>query len=402
MRKRWMFLALAASVALVGAACGGGTTGAGGGTGGGGGGGGTQPPTAGMKPPTSIGAGEGQLKLIAWEGYTQPQWVKPFEDQTGCQVTAKYAGSSDEMVTLMADGGGGQYDMVSASGDASLRLIYGGDVKPVNVNLIPDYKNFIPQLQSPPHNTVNGVHYGISLQWGPNVLLYNTNDFSTAPTSWSVIYDSKYSGKITVPDNPIQIADAALYLSKTQPSLGITDPYELNQAQFDASIKLLKQQRPLVKKYWALASQEISMFKNGDAVVGAAWPYQTNALKAAGATVADTIPSEGATGWADTWMMATKAPDPNCAYDWLKWISTPTVQAQQAIYFGETPANTLSCPIMDQLSKGSCEQYHANATAAYFNSIKFWKTPIQDCGNGKDDCIPYSEWQQAWTTEVTG
>jgi putative spermidine/putrescine transport system substrate-binding protein len=145
------------------------------------------------------------------------------------------------------------------------------------------------------------------------------------------------------------------------------------------------------------------MFKNGDAVVGAAWPYQTNALKAAGAPVADTIPSEGATWWADTWMMATKAPDPNCAYDWLKWISTPTVQAQQAIYFGETPANTLSCPIMDQLSKGSCEQYHANASAAYFNSIKFWKTPIQDCGNGKNDCIPYSpQWQQAWTTEVTG
>jgi putative spermidine/putrescine transport system substrate-binding protein len=402
MRKREMFLALAASLALVGAACGGGTTGASGGTGGGGGGGTAQPPTADMKPPTSIGAGEGQLKLIAWEGYTQPQWVKPFEAQTGCQVTAKYAGSSDEMVTLMADGGGGQYDMVSASGDASLRLIYGGDVKPVNVNLIPDYKNFIPQLQSPPHNTVNGVHYGVSLQWGPNVLLYNTNDFPTAPASWSVIYDPKYTGKITVPDNPIQIADAALYLSKTQPSLGITDPYELNQTQFDAAINLLKQQRPLVKKYWALASQEISMFKNGDAVVGAAWPYQTNALKAAGAPVADTIPSEGATGWADTWMMATKAPDPNCAYDWLKWISTPTVQAQQAIYFGETPANTLSCPIMDQLSKGSCEQYHANASAAYFNSIKFWKTPIQDCGNGKSDCLPYSEWQTAWTTEVTG
>jgi putative spermidine/putrescine transport system substrate-binding protein len=402
MRKREMFLALAASLALVGAACGGGTTGASGGTGGGGGGGTAQPPTADMKPPTSIGAGEGQLKLIAWEGYTQPQWVKPFEAQTGCQVTAKYAGSSDEMVTLMADGGGGQYDMVSASGDASLRLIYGGDVKPVNVNLIPDYKNFIPQLQSPPHNTVNGVHYGVSLQWGPNVLLYNTNDFPTAPASWSVIYDPKYTGKITVPDNPIQIADAALYLSKTQPSLGITDPYELNQTQFDAAINLLKQQRPLVKKYWALASQEISMFKNGDAVVGAAWPYQTNALQAAGAPVADTIPSEGATGWADTWMMATKAPDPNCAYDWLKWISTPTVQAQQAIYFGETPANTLSCPIMDQLSKGSCEQYHANASAAYFNSIKFWKTPIQDCGNGKSDCLPYSEWQTAWTTEVTG
>jgi putative spermidine/putrescine transport system substrate-binding protein len=361
-----------------------------------------QPPTAKMKTATSIGKGEGQLNLIAWEGYAEPTWVKPFEQQTGCQVNAKYAGSSDEMVTLMANGGGGQYDLVSASGDADLRLIYGGDVRPVNVNLIPDWKNFIPQLKAPPFNTINGVHYGVSLQWGPNVLLYSKKTFPSAPPSWNVIYDQKYKGQVTVPDNPIQIADAALYLSKTKPSLGITDPYELTQAQFSAAVDLLKQQRPLVRKYWALASQEISMFKNGDAVVGAAWPYQTNTLQADGAPVADEIPSEGATGWADTWMLATKAPHPNCAYQWMKWVSTPQVQAEQAISFGETPANTLACPVMDKLQKGACAQYHANAPASYFDSIKFWKTPIANCGNGKSDCIPYAQWQQAWTTEVTG
>ena len=57
--------------------------------------------------PTSIGKGEGQLNLIAWEGYTQPQWVKPFEQQTGCKVQRKYAGSSDEMVTLMRSAAAG-------------------------------------------------------------------------------------------------------------------------------------------------------------------------------------------------------------------------------------------------------------------------------------------------------
>src|SRR4051794_13063618 len=185
--------------------------------------------------PKQIGPGEGTLNLVAWEGYTQPQWVKPFQQQTGCKVNAKYAGSSDEMVTLMRQGGGSQYDMVSASGDASLRLIYGKDVQPVNVNLVPDWKNFAPQLKSPAHNTIGGVHYGVSLQWGPNTLLYNTKKVKPAPSSWSVIYSNKYKGKVTVPDNPIQIADAALYLSRTQKSLGITDPYELNQKQFGAA-----------------------------------------------------------------------------------------------------------------------------------------------------------------------
>jgi putative spermidine/putrescine transport system substrate-binding protein len=351
--------------------------------------------------PTKIGKGEGNLNLVAWEGYTQPDWVKPFTQQTGCKVHAKYAGSSDEMVTLMRSGGGGTYDMVSASGDASLRLIRGHIVKPVNVDLIPSWNDFIPQLKSPEHNTVDGKHYGISLQWGPNTLLYNTQKVKPAPTSWAAIYDPKYKGLITVPDNPIQIADAALYLSKKDPSLGIKDPYELNEKQLDAAVKLLKQQKPLIKKYWALASDEIDLFKNGDAVIGASWPYQTNTLIADKVPVKDLIPKEGATGWADTWMLSAKAKHPNCAYLWMKYISQPKPQAQQAIYFGETPANTKACKVMDQLSAGSCKQYHADAPASYFNQIKFWKTPIADCGNGKKDCTDYTEWQQKWT-EIKG
>jgi putative spermidine/putrescine transport system substrate-binding protein len=211
-----------------------------------------------------------------------------------------------------------------------------------------------------------------------------------------VIYDAKYAGLVTVPDNPIQIADAALYLSKAQPSLGITDPYELNQTQMDAAVKLLKAQAGLIKKYWALASDEIQLFTSGDAVVGAAWPYQTNTLQASKVAVADTIPAEGATGWADTWMISAKAQHPNCAYEWINWVTTPKVQAQQAIYFGETPANTLACREMDAQQPGACAQYHGDAPAAYFNAIKFWKTPLKDCGNGHHNCLDYSAWQREW------
>ena len=357
-----------------------------------------QPPTANMAPQASIGTGEGQLNLVLWDGYADKSWVDPFTAATGCKVNQKPAGSSDEMVSLMKDGGGGQWDMVSASGDADLRLIYGGDVRPMNTSLIPDFTNFQTYFKAPPYNTILGVHYGISLQWGPNTLLYSTKKFPQAPTSWSVIYDNANKGLVTVPDNPIQIADAALYLIKTQPSLGIKDPYELTQKQFDAAVTLLKSQRPLIKKYWGLATDEITLFKNGDVVVGAAWPFQTIQLKASGAAVADTIPTEGATGWADTWMLATKAPHPNCAYLWTKWVSTPKVQAMQALSFGETPVNTRACAEMEALQAGSCAQYHADAPGSYFNTIKFWKTPIATCDDGTDTCIPYAQWQAAWTT----
>jgi putative spermidine/putrescine transport system substrate-binding protein len=356
------------------------------------------PPTAKLAPPTSIGAGEGALNLVLWDGYADKSWVDPFTAATGCKVNQHPAGSSDEMVSLMKDGGGGNWDMVSASGDADLRLIYSGDVKPMNTALIPDWTNFQTYFQAPPYNTIMGVHYGISLQWGPNTLLYNTKKFVNPPTSWGVIYDPANKGLVTVPDNPIQIADAALYLSKTKPNLKITDPYELTQPQFDASVALLKSQQPLIKKYWALATDEISLFQNGDVTVGAAWPYQTIQLKLAGAPVEETIPSEGATGWADTWMLATKAAHPNCAYLWTKWVSTPKVQAMQALSFGETPVNSKACAEMEALQAGSCAQYHADKGQAYFDSIKFWKTPIAQCPDGTTVCVPYDQWVSAWTT----
>ncbi len=356
------------------------------------------PPTANIKPPTSIGAGEGTLNLVLWDGYADKSWVDPFTAATGCKVNQHPAGSSDEMVSLMKDGGGGNWDMVSASGDADLRLIYSGDVVPMNTALIPDWTNFQTYFQAPPYNTIAGIHYGISLQWGPNTLLYNTKKFVNPPSSWSVIYDPTNKGLVTVPDNPIQIADAALYLSKTKPSLGIKDPYELTQPQFDAAVTLLKSQQPLIKKYWALATDEISLFQNGDVTVGAAWPYQTIQLKLAGAPVEETIPSEGATGWADTWMLASKATHPNCAYLWTKWVSTAKVQAMQALSFGETPVNSKACAEMEALQAGSCAQYHADKGQAYFDSIKFWKTPIAQCPDGTTVCVPYDQWVSAWTT----
>jgi putative spermidine/putrescine transport system substrate-binding protein len=355
--------------------------------------------------PTSIGKGEGALNVIEWAAYTDPSFAKAFEKQTGCIIHRKDAGSSNEMVALMRSGGGGgggQYDLVSASGDASLRLIYGGDVQPINIKLIPSWKQFLPIFKSPAHNTVGGVHYGVSVQWGPNTLIYNTKSVKPAPTTWGAIYSSKYKGKITVPNNPIQIADAALYLMKTQPKLGIKDPYELTKSQLDSATSLLKQQKPLLKRYWNSATDEISDFKNGDVVIGAGWPYQTLQLKAAKAPVAETIPKEGATGWADTWMLAKRAPHPNCAYKWMAYVTQPQIEAKQALVFGETPVNPKACPFMNKLQKGSCAAYHLNQPLSYYNTIHFWKTPVAKCGWQKSDsCMDYNAWQQAWT-QVTG
>jgi putative spermidine/putrescine transport system substrate-binding protein len=183
----------------------------------------------------TLGAGEGQVNVVAWAGYAENgsndpkvDWVTGFEKQTGCKVNVKVGATSDDMVALMKTG---EYDVVSASGDASLRLIYGGDVAPVNTALVPNYSDIFAGLKNQQWNSVDGIAYGIPHGRGANLLVYRTDIVKPAPTSWGAVFDanSPYKGKITAYDSPIYIADAALYLMKTQPALGIKYPYSLDE-----------------------------------------------------------------------------------------------------------------------------------------------------------------------------
>jgi len=361
--------------------------------------------------PTSIGPGEGALNLVAWTGYvesgkTDPKvdWVTPFTTQTGCKINVKFADTSDEMVTLMRQGGGTQWDGVSASGDATNRLIAHGDVAEVNVNLVPDFKDVIQSLQSPRHNTINGHHYGVPYMYGPNVLMYNTQVVKPAPTSWKDTWEtsSPYKGKIAAYDSPIFIADAALYLKAHNKSLGITDVYELTSKQLDAAIVLLKQQAPMIKKYWAATPDETDPFSSGDMVIGTAWPYQVSFLKSENKPVASLVRSEGATGWADTWMMSSHAQHPNCMYQWMKWTEKPAIQDQVAEFYGADPSNAKACDLLRQHIGASADSDYHCGDNTFLKNIALWKTPLQQCGDSRGaSCTDYSVWAQRWQ-EVRG
>ncbi|MFC9245853.1 ABC transporter substrate-binding protein [Streptomyces sp. NPDC057136] len=371
----------------------------------------SSPGTSGFTPPEltaqkTLGKTEGEVNLIAWAGYAEDgsndpkvDWVTDFEKQTGCQVNTKTAGTSDEMVSLMKTG---QYDAVSASGDASLRLIASGDAAPVNTDLVPNYKDVTFDLKNQQWNSVEGVSYGIPHGRGANLLMYNTKEVSPAPTSWSAVFNksSKYKGKVTAYDSPIYIADAALYLKATAPSLGIKDPYALDQTQFDAAVSLLKEQNVNVGEYWSDYLKEISAFKSGNSVIGTTWQVILNAAQAEKAPVKAVLPDEGSTGWSDTWMISAKAKHPNCAYKWTNWIISPKVNAQVAEYFGEAPSNEKACDYT--ADKNFCTTYHAT-DALYWQDVHFWTTPIEECVDERTDvkCVPYAKWAQAWT-EIKG
>lgn len=349
-------------------------------------------------PLQSIGAGEGVVDIVAWPGYIERgdtdkdyDWVTGFEKDSGCKVRIKTANTSDEMVALMNEGG---FDVVTASGDASLRLIAGGRVQEVNTALVPSWNKVDPRLQNAPWHTMNGKHYGVPYQWGSNVLMYSTKVFPEAPKSWDVVFtemtlpDGKSNmGRVQAFDGPIYIADAALYLKHKNPDLGIDDPYALDQKQYDAALDVLRAQRKIVNRYWHDAFVQIDDFINEGVAASSSWPFQVNILVSKSQPVASTIPAEGATGWADTTMMHVDAPHPNCAYKWLEHSINPKLQGDLAAWFGSVPVRLDACKGNALLGDEGC----ATNGLGNFEKIHFWKTPVANCGGGRT-CVPYYRW----------
>jgi len=351
-----------------------------------------------------VGKGEGEVDIVAWACYIESgatdksyDWVTDFEKATSCKVNVKTAGTSDEMVALMNEGG---FDLVTASGDASLRLIAGKRVQPINTKLIPSWKTVDKRLQDAPWHTVDGVHYGVPYQWGANVLAYNTNVFKEPPKSWGVVFEEQNlpdgksnKGRVQAFDGPIYIADAALYLMGKKPELGIKDPYELNEEQYKAALDLLRGQRALVGRYWHDAFMQIDDFKNEGVVASSSWPFQVNMLQAdkdaiAKTPVASVIPAEGATGWADTTMMHVDAPHPNCAYLWMEHSIAPKVQGDLAAWFGSVPAVPAACKGNALLTDAGCDTNGMQS----FDKVRFWRTPVAKCATQSAGCVPYYRW----------
>jgi putative spermidine/putrescine transport system substrate-binding protein len=348
----------------------------------------------------ALGEMEGSVSILAWPGYVEDgsndptvDWVSAFEEKTGCMVTSKTYGTSDEAFSLMKTG---DYDVVAASGDASLRLVAANDVAPVNTDLIPNYDGIYDFLKMQSWNSVDGVSYGIPHGYGANLLMYNTEVVTPAPTSWDVVFDksSAYKGKVTAYDSPISIADAAVYLMAHQPELGIENPYALDETQLAAAVALFKEQRVNIGEYWSDYLKEVQAFETGDTVVGTTWQVIRNSL-AEGTPAEVVLPEEGATGWSDTWMIAAKAKSPNCAYAWLDYIASPEANAQATEYFGEAPSNSGACDFT--VNPDHCASYHAG-DADYAAQIWYWSTPIAECIDGRTDvtCTDYSAWTTAW------
>jgi putative spermidine/putrescine transport system substrate-binding protein len=375
------------------------------------GGGGSPSPSAGPTPVASLGSTDGQkINVLAWPGYvedgsTDPavDWVTDFEEESGCDVSYQIFGTSDEAYSLFTTNPE-QFDVISASGDASLRLVRAGYVQPVNLALFTSYPDIFEALKNKPYNTVDGVPYGVPHGRGSNLLMWRTDKVSPAPDSWSVVFDAAapHEGKISIYDAPIYIADAAVYLMATKPDLGIKNPYALDDKQFEAAVALLKDQRALNPQPWTDYLKQMDAFRAGDVEVGTTWQIITNLLQGEDPAVAVEVvkPKEGATGWSDTWMINSKSKNVDCAYAFIDHLTSAETNAKIAEWFGEAPGNSKSCALT--ADPNHCEIFHADDDA-FWQDVWYWQTPETTCVDGRTDvtCKGFDDWIKAWT-EIKG
>ena len=251
---------------------------------------------------------------------------------------------------------------------------------------------------------MDGVHYGVPYQWGPNVLMYNTEVFKEPPTSWNVVFEEmtlpdgkSNKGRVQAYDGPIHIADAAQYLMAHKPELGITSPYALNEDQYKAALDVLRVQRTLVGRYWHDAFVQMDDFKNEGVVASGSWPFQVNLLKSEGLPIASVIPSEGATGWADTSMLHAEAAHPNCAYEWMEHTLSSNLQSDLSVWFGSNPVVPAACT--DGSGMQTAEGCTTNGMDD-FDKIRFWTTPVSKCDAG--ECVPYYRWVSDYIAVIGG
>ena len=366
-----------------------------------------------VRPATSVGPGEGELQLLALDGSVENgdndprvDWATPFTERTGCKVSVRYADTPDLLRKLAAKPTSA-YDGIAAPPDVAGQLIAGHRVAPVNTKLVKRYGDLSKELRDLPATRSGGHRYGVPYTWSTNALMYNSDKVHPAPHGWAALFDpsraKKYRGRLTMRDSPLTIGLAALYLKHARPSLKITDPYELTRPQFDAAVRVLREQRPLVGRYWRQSADAIEAFSTtgpGSAVLGEGRPYHLDVLSRAGRPIEGVkLGSQGTTGALDSWLIGANAAHPNCMYQWLSWSITPDVQSQVAEWTGAAPANPDAC---DHLGRGSCAVYRAD-DPDYLGRVSFARLPTTSCGgDGKHrNCVDYATWQAQWA-KLTG
>ena len=308
------------------------------------------------------------LSLLVWEGYADPSFVHGFEVSHHCKVVASYMGSSDELVAKLRGGSASNYDVISPSSDVATMIAASGLAAPLDLSRLPSYRELSLKLTSLPLVHVNGKVFGVPFMWGPNPLLYDKTVFSEPPKSWSVLWNPKYRGKVSVWDDLSTVYMAAQVLGYDRPNPDAI--YNLSDEQLGKVKEKLLELKPNIRKIWSTGGELTNLFESHEIVLAMGWPLNTNQLRKAGFAIGETIPKENTTGWIDHLMVTAASDHKDLAFQFLEYMIEPKTQEMVSEVTLYTPANPQAAQYMTAEQK---KTLHLDDVDAYQKRIYFWE-----------------------------
>lgn len=308
------------------------------------------------------------LNLLVWEGYADPSFIKGFEAQCKCKVSASYMGSSDELVAKLRGGSSGTYDVISPSSDVATMITQSGLAAPLDLAKLPSYTQLSAQLTSLPLVKSKGNVYGVPFMWGPNPLIYDTTALPQAPDSWTIFWDPKMKGKLSVWDDLSTVYMAAQVLGYDKP-----DPshlYNLSDQELEAVKKKLLELKPSIRKMWSTGGELTNLFQNHEIIAAMGWPLMTNQLRKAQFPVGETIPKENTTGWIDHLVITAGSENKELAHQFLEYMIQAQTQKKATDVTGYTPANPQAAKFM---TPEEIKDLHLDDVNNYQKHIYFWQ-----------------------------
>jgi putative spermidine/putrescine transport system substrate-binding protein len=297
------------------------------------------------RPPQTTAAGEGSLHLVLAGSPLDETALAGFEQATGCVVDQTAVASQGALVDATAAGG---VDVVLASAETTDALASRGLVRPLATGAFGD--SSAPGALRRPLE-LDGVAYGLPAAWAANVLVYRTGD--PVPTLLARLFEPELRGGIAVPDDPLQIATAALVQ-------GAKDPFSLDDASLAAAGALLRKQRALVREFWTSPADLALLFERGAIRLALAPAATVASLQGQGAPVAGRVPDGAVTAWLEGLAIPNAAPHPTCALRFLEYAATPAPQALIAQARGGLPADQDACV---EMPDEKCETLGVDAGA---------------------------------------
>ena len=308
------------------------------------------------------------LNLLVWEGYADPSYVRAFEEQNHCKVSASYMGSSDELVSKLRGGSSGNYDVISPSSDVAGMIAASGLAAPLDLSKLPSYSQLSPQLTSLSLVRSKGNVHGVPFMWGPDPMIYDTTAFPQPPDTWGVMWDPKLKGKVSVWDDLSTVYMAAQMLGYDKPNPGHL--YNLSDEELDAVKKKLLELKPNIRKMWTTGGELTNLFQNHEVVIAMGWPLMANQLRKVNFPVGETIPKENTTGWIDHLMITAGSENKELAHKFLEFMIQAQTQKKVTDVTGYTPTNPHAAQFMTQEEQ---KNLHLDDVDNYQKRLYFWQ-----------------------------